>query len=194
MVALIRHAPTAWNAEGRIQGRSDVGLSDEGRRMARAWSVPAAFAGFDWVASPLARARETAAILGAPNCPTDRRLAEADWGAWEGLVLVELRASLKGALEREEAKGLDLAPPGGESPRAVRGRFADWLTDIEVAGRPTIAVTHNGIIRAAYSLATGWDMTSRLKVRFDWGEAQLFDIESGALSVRTLNLSLREAP
>jgi broad specificity phosphatase PhoE len=192
LVALIRHAPTAWNAEGRIQGRTDIGLSDEGRAMAREWVVPAALAGFDWVASPLMRARETAAMLGAANCRTDPRLAEANWGEWEGQVLAELRATLKGALEREEAKGLDLQVPGGESPRDVRDRLAGWLAEVEAAARPTVAVTHNGVIRAAYSLATGWDMTTRLDVRFDWGEAQLFDVTGGVLRIRALNLSLRE--
>ncbi len=163
-IALIRHAPTAWNDKGRIQGRSDVSLSRRGVALAREWVVPPALAGLSWVASPLARARETAALMGAGDCPTDPRLMEADWGDWEGRILRELRAELGGVLARNEARGLDLQPPGGERPRDVRDRFAEWAAETAAAGRASIAVTHNGVIRAAYSLATGWDMKEEMAV------------------------------
>ena len=38
LVAL-RHAPTAWNAERRLQGRTDVPLSAEGETAARSWLI-----------------------------------------------------------------------------------------------------------------------------------------------------------
>jgi len=190
-VAFIRHAPTDWNDEGRIQGRSDIALSARGRTLAASWTVPAALAGFDWVASPLKRARETARLLGAPAPAIEPRLVEADWGAWEGRVLAELRAELGEVLARNEARGLDLQPPDGESPRDVRDRLRDWLKDVAAAGRPTVAVTHNGVIRAAYSLATGWDMKAKPDVELAWGAAHLYETDrSGALAVRSLNFSL----
>lgn len=190
-IALIRHAPTAWNDEGRIQGRSDIPLSPRGASLARGWSVPTALAGFARVASPLARARETAALLGAGDCPTDPRLMEADWGDWEGRVLAELRAELGEALARNEARGLDLQPPGGERPRDVRDRFAAWAAATAAAGTPTLAVTHNGVIRAAYSLATGWDMTDDMPDALRWGAAHRFEAEAdGSFMVTELNIPL----
>ena len=63
-LVVIRHGPTEWNAEGRIQGRSDVPLSAEGRATVSAWRMPAGIGGpeWAWLSSPLQRARETAAL------------------------------------------------------------------------------------------------------------------------------------
>ncbi|HUT50792.1 MAG TPA: histidine phosphatase family protein [Alphaproteobacteria bacterium] len=194
-IALIRHAPTAWNDEGRIQGHSDIPLSPRGRALADEWAVPPELDGFAWVASPLARTRETAALLsGASECPTDPRLMEADWGDWEGRVLAELRAELGEVLARNEARGLDLQPPGGERPRDVRDRFAQWAAETAAAGTSTVAVAHNGVIRAAYSLATGWDMKDDMPDTLRWGAAHLFEAEaSGAFAVVQLNIPLDAA-
>lgn len=190
-IALIRHAPTAWNDEGRIQGHTDIPLSPRGRQMAGTWSLPAELDDFAWVTSPLARARETAALLGAPDPASDPRLMEADWGEWEGRVLHDLRAELGEALARNEARGLDLTPPGGERPRDVRDRFAGWAADTAAAGQPTIAVTHNGVLRAAYSLATGWDMKAKMPVTLGWGVAHLYEAgEDGAFAITRLNIPL----
>lgn len=191
-LALIRHAPTEWNAQARIQGLSDIELSAEGRARAQSWKLPAELASFTWVCSPLKRAMQTAQLLGAPaDCPTDPRLREADWGDWEGRVLPELRAELSEEMVRNEARGLDLRPPGGESPREVRDRLSDFVRDIASRGEDTVAVTHNGILRASYSLATGWDFKSKPKDDLKWGAAYLYDAGAdGGLSVRQLNISL----
>lgn len=190
-IALIRHAPTAWNDEGRIQGRSDVSLSPRGRALAGEWAVPPALDDFAWVASPLARTRETAVLLGAGECPTDPRLMEANWGDWEGRVLTELRAELGEELVRNEARGLYLQPPNGERPRDVRDRFAEWATETAAAGTSTVAVTHNGVIRAAYSLATGWNMKDDMADTLRWGAAHLFEAAAGgSFAIVQLNISL----
>lgn len=191
-LALIRHAPTEWNALNRIQGRTDIELSVEGLQRAKTWALPAALDGFAWVCSPLSRAMQTARLLGAPaDCPTDPRLQEADWGDWEGRVLPELRAELGQAMVRNEARGLDLRPPGGESPREVRERLRAFVRDIAAGGRDTVAVTHNGVLRAGYSLATGWDFKTKPEVTLGWGTASVFDAASdGGLTIRELNISL----
>ena len=41
-IALLRHGPTEWNAPGRIQGHTDIPLSDEGLRKMRG-AAPAVF-------------------------------------------------------------------------------------------------------------------------------------------------------
>src|SRR5258706_706589 len=107
LVALLRHGATAWNAEGRIQGRTDVPLSDAGRAALRAFPLPEQCSGMRIVSSPLARCRETASLLGSENVQCDPRLAEMSWGAWEGRRLAELRAELGRAMEENEARGWD---------------------------------------------------------------------------------------
>lgn len=159
--AVVRHAPTEWNAIGRVQGRTDIPLSEDGRRIAAAWSLPPEMTGFQAIASPLARTVETARLLLGRAAATDARLMEMDWAGWEGRELPDLRAELGDLMVAWEARGLDFRAPGGESPRDVQARLGSLLADIARAAQPTLAVTHKGVIRALYSLAVGWDMKDK---------------------------------
>ena len=59
---MIRHGETAWNAEGRVHGQTDVPLSAVGKAQARALAVALAGERFAALyASDLARVRQTAA-------------------------------------------------------------------------------------------------------------------------------------
>ena len=61
---LLRHGRTLWNEEGRLQGRTDVPLSDEGRCSALAAGAALESVPFDAAfSSPLQRARETAELI-----------------------------------------------------------------------------------------------------------------------------------
>ena len=157
-LALLRHGPTAWTAEHRLQGRSDLPLSPGGRRAVASWRLPPEVAGFAWLTSPLVRARETAALLGHGDAPTDPRLTEMSFGEWEGQRLRDLRARLGPAMDEIEGRGVDFRAPGGETPREVQARLAPLLVEIARAGKDRLAVTHKGVIRALYALATGWPM------------------------------------
>jgi broad specificity phosphatase PhoE len=176
-VCLIRHASTAWNEEGRIQGRTDIPLSPAGRAQAAAWRLPEGFAAAPCVASPLRRAVETAALLGFPDPATDARLAEMRWGAFEGRRLGELRDELGPALADEERRGLDFRPPGGESPREVAARLGRFLADLAPDGRDHLVVAHKGVLRAALVLSLGWDMLGKPPVRYDPERALLLALD-----------------
>ncbi|MEQ8966977.1 MAG: histidine phosphatase family protein [Azospirillaceae bacterium] len=165
-LVLVRHGPTDWNAEHRIQGHTDIPLSDYGRLVVAGWRIPVDFAGYDWITSPLARARETARLLGREP-PSDDRLREQSWGAWEGRTLPELRRADAAGVEMIEAQGLDFRPPEGESPRELQARLMSLTAEIAAAGRPTVAVCHKGVIRALYALATGWSYRPPMPDRLD---------------------------
>ena len=165
LLALIRHAPTTWNAEGRLQGRRDTPLSAEGEAALAGWAPPPALSGFDWVASPLGRTMRTAEALAGRRARTDDRLIEMDWGEWEGRTRRELSDTLGTDFVENETRGLDFTPPGGESPRMVQARLLPFFADIARAGRPTVAVTHRGVIRAAIGIATGWDFLGKPPVK-----------------------------
>ena len=183
-VALLRHAPTEWNAERRLQGRTDIPLSADGRSQAAAWRLPDRLAGHEAWSSPLSRTRETASLLGlAPRL--DDRLIESSWGEWEGQVLADLRKR-PGFLDIER-RGLDLAAPGGESVRQVQARLLDWLKTLT---RPALAITHNGVLRAAYALATGWTMVDKPPERMTAASAHLYTWNSERLTLDRLNLPL----
>jgi probable phosphoglycerate mutase len=185
LVALLRHADTAWSAEGRIQGRSDQSLSDAGRASLAAVRLPVACRGMRVVTSPLARCVETASLLGAAQAAREPLIAEMSWGRWEGRRLDELRKALGAAMRENEARGLDFRPEGGESPREVLARVSQWLRSIS---EPTLAVTHRGVIRAVLAAATGWDMLGKPPAKLDWGAFHLFRLDNGTPSVEQLNL------
>ena len=175
---LIRHGLTAWNQTGRAQGRADVPLSDEGRaRLAGARLAPDLWPD-QWWSSPLARARQTAALIGARDVRLDDRLIEMDFGRWEGKTYAEVKAETGPGLAANEAWGLDMQPPGGESPRQVRARLASWLAEITGRAGGHAAVTHKGVIRAALSLALDWDMTTAPPVTLDWTAGHGFDLDA----------------
>ncbi|HEY3074329.1 MAG TPA: histidine phosphatase family protein [Burkholderiales bacterium] len=186
LLALLRHGDTAWSAEGRIQGRTDVPLSDAGRLALQRARLPKICADMRTVTSPLARCVETAALLGAPHAEREPRIVEMSWSAWEGRRLAELREELGAAMAENEARGWDFRPAGGESPREVLARLRGWLAELSV---PTLAVTHRGVIRAVYAAAAGWDLRGKPPDRLDWHAVHLFRIGSdGAPAIERLNL------
>jgi probable phosphoglycerate mutase len=187
-LVLIRHAETGWNRAGRIQGQTDAPLSPAGRAMAARWRLPADLTRHRWLTSTLRRTRETAAILGRPDAVALAALNEMHWGAWEGETLRALRGRLGDAMAANEDRGLDFRPDGGESPREVQARLKPLLARLAAEARPTVAVTHNGVIRALYCLASGWDMLGKPPVDFDRESVQRFRIEpDGHLTVFRLN-------
>jgi probable phosphoglycerate mutase len=173
-LVLIRHAATQWNLDRRIQGRADPPLAPAGRAAVSTWRLPAELTGTEagdwiWLTSPLARARETAALLRSMPASVEPALVEPalvemGWGAWEGRRLSELRAE------------------GGAAVAAM---------ELAATGRPSVAVTHKGVIRALYAQARGWDMTERAPEKLRDGCAQCFLLSrEGVPETDQLNLPL----
>jgi probable phosphoglycerate mutase len=186
LLALIRHAPTVWSHEGRMQGRIDVPLATP----LPDWRWPEMLGGFRVIASPLRRAVETARLLGVSAEP-EPLLTEMDWGDWEGETLAGLRERLGAGMDDAEAAGLDFRPPDGESPRDVQARVAPLLRDIARRDEPTAAITHKGVIRAVFAKAVGWDMLGKPPARLSWKAAHLFRLDrDGTPSIHELNVPL----
>ncbi|OUS16723.1 histidine phosphatase family protein, partial [Rhodospirillales bacterium 47_12_T64] len=61
---ILRHGPTVWNAEKRMQGRTDISLSAAGQNQVGQWSLPKSWYVAPWYVSPLKRAQQTARIMG----------------------------------------------------------------------------------------------------------------------------------
>ncbi|GAB5470035.1 MAG: histidine phosphatase family protein [Rhodospirillales bacterium] len=187
----LRHATTGWNQAKRLQGRSDQPLAPQGLREAAGWRLPYWAADWPALTSPLRRTQQTAEAMGL-TAQSAVWLNEMDWGRWEGRRLAELRRELGPRMAAQEARGLDLKPPGGESPRMVRERLAPFLADLSrQPGAGRLLVTHKGVLRALLSLATGWDLRQPWPEAFRPGHAHLFTLERrGSLSLDRLNLDL----
>jgi broad specificity phosphatase PhoE len=193
-LAILRHGPTAWTAERRLQGRSDLPLSPAGRNAVASWRVPREVDGFAWVTSPLRRARETADLLGHGDARVDPRLAEMSFGEWEGRRLVEIAAEMGPAMVELEDRGLDFRAPGGESPREVQQRLAPFLLETGRGGIDRLAVSHKAVIRALYARATGWPMLGKPPQRLTEFALHIFAVAAdGSISLSRLNLPLLAA-
>lgn len=186
-ILTIRHAPTIWNEEKRLQGRTDIALSEKGREKAKSWQIPEEWEGTNLYSSPLLRARETAALL-FPGKPAilEPRLVEMDFGAWEGRRLAEIREQDPDAVMREAA-GLDFRAPDGESPREVQERLRPFLE--EMTG-DAIFITHKAVIRALYAEAIGWNMLGKQPHKFQDNCARLFEWDGEKLSLINPNFPL----
>jgi len=195
-LALLRHATTGWNEDGRLQGMTDIPLSPAGIALARGWRLPSPTDRWKRVSSPLQRASETAALLW-PAAPftTDARLREMSFGDWEGHTLAQLRTTVGQTFLEAEKRGLDFQPPGGESPRMVMLRLAEWTVDIARQGEPVVAVSHKAAIRALLALATGWDMQGRPPVKLDWHCLHVFAVQAdGRVTLECPNVALLPEP
>jgi probable phosphoglycerate mutase len=103
--------------------------------------------------SPLRRAVETARRLGAVDPVVEPRLAEMDYGAWQGLTFEEVDALTADG-------GWNVRAPAGEAVRDVLARARGWLDALAAAEGPDtwVAVTHGGVIRVLLAAAVGWDL------------------------------------
>jgi probable phosphoglycerate mutase len=90
---LIRHGETEWSLSGAHTSRTDISLTDHGRR--RAEELKAFLKGETFAAvftSPMQRARETCRIAGYGDVATiDEGLREWDYGIFEGKTTKEIR-------------------------------------------------------------------------------------------------------
>jgi probable phosphoglycerate mutase len=169
----IRHGLTDWNAEGRIQGQVDTDINEIGRSQADANGARLAkLIGnadeFDFVASPKRRTRETMervrAAMGLPaeGYRTDPRLIEMHYGDWQTFTLAEIDARGPGSVAARESDKWNFLPPGAEaeSYQKLADRIRPWLAELS---RPTVCVTHGGIVRVLFRLIEDYEPEAACK-------------------------------
>ena len=162
-IIAIRHGETAWNADMRIQGHTDIPLSTIGERQAALLArslktrerIDAIFS------SDLSRALQTAtAVAQATGAPLHAHtgLRERRFGSFEGQTFKEIESRWPDAAKQWRTRTPDWAPPdGGESLLAVRERVHTTLNALarQHSGQQIALFTHGGVLDAMYRLATG---------------------------------------
>jgi len=190
-IAFLRHGPTDWNEEGRIQGLIDMPLSAAGRAKMGKLRPPEGFEKARAYTSPLGRARETAALLGFPYARIDGRLTEHHWGEWEGMTREEILARDGVDAFVQAGNAADFTPKGGESTRALLARIADFMRDVAKGDGDAVAISHRGVLRSAYTLATGWDMATPMPEKLDLSRALILELDAnGKPSIAEMNVAL----
>ena len=177
-LALLRHGPTPWNAAGRLQGRSDIALSDEARAALAGLRLPAPWINAALWASPLARARETADLVSGRKPQVSDALIEMNWGDWEGQRGVDLLEDPKSDYRHIEDWGWSYRPPGGETPAEMRERIMSFVDTLQ---EDAVIVSHIGIMRVLLALAHGWDFDGPAPFRIKRNRLFLLRYEAGVL-------------
>jgi probable phosphoglycerate mutase len=189
-IVLTRHGLTSRSEpEQHLGQRIDIGLSDAGRAQAAALGQRLAGVTFERiVASPLVRARQTAAIVRSalpvkPEVEIDPRLSEMDYGRWEGLTYDQIEGTDAAERERWEVDPATTACPGGESGDQVAARARAFLVDViawhdtrhgslSKEERPVLAVAHSTFNRVLVCVATSIRIVE-FRRRFSQDQANL---------------------
>jgi len=161
---LVRHGESVSNLEGRVQGQSDVELSDHGHAQAEQvaeWSRRLAESvAIDEVwSSPLQRARETADVIAAAvGLPVlvEQGLCELHAGIFQGHLWADLEEKFPEEVARWRSGDVDYVIPGGESRAQLAARGRAVLEGL--AGRTSrgmIVVSHGGVLTAALGSMLG---------------------------------------
>lgn len=159
-ICLVRHGETEWNAEGRVQGQTDIPLSSVGLKQAAACAR--LFAGQDFSAlysSDLSRVRQTAepsARRLALPVQLDPALRERHFGIFERLLYSEVKERHPEAYARFHDKDPDYDLETGESLRTFFDRCRGAITRIadRHPGEQVLVFTHGGVLDMIYRHAT----------------------------------------
>lgn len=154
LLYLIRHGESTYNVEERIQGQSDVPLSDLGRRQGQAVAEALAAAPIEAVySSPLCRARDTALPIANRHglqVRTDPRLMELNVGVFANRLRSDLADEYPAELARWLGGDEDFVIPSGESRRQLTQRGCEAIHSIVAAGHSeAVIVTHGGLLSVA---------------------------------------------
>ncbi len=153
---IVRHGETEWNAQGRIQGHTDISLSERGIQQAKLVGQRLAGVSLDVAYSrDLARSAETARnILENRTVPlhTTARLREFNKGVFEGLTPEETGQQYPELFEASQVNDLDFAPPGGETIRETSARMNAIMTELRRRhpDENVLIVGHGGALRAGF--------------------------------------------
>ena len=148
-LVLARHGETEWSRTGRHTGRTDVPLTDVGRRQASLLAVSLAGRHFERVlSSPLSRALETCRLAGFGDAAETRdELLEWDYGKYDGLTTLEIRSERPGwSLWRDGC-------PGGETATDVGERADRLLEELREIPGDVALFAHGHVLRV---LAARW--------------------------------------
>jgi broad specificity phosphatase PhoE len=142
-IVLARHGETEWSRDGRHTGRSDIPLTEKGRRQALLlrdalgeWSFARV------LSSPLERALETCRLAGlADAATTTDDLREWDYGDYEGITTPEIRETRPGwYLWRDGC-------PNGEDAAAVGERTDRVIAEVEAVEGAVALFAHGHVLR-----------------------------------------------
>jgi broad specificity phosphatase PhoE len=148
-IVLVRHGETEWSRDGKHTGRTDVPLTELGRRQAQAVGAELQERRFALVlTSPLIRAFETCRLAGFGDVAEQRgELREWDYGAYEGRKTVEIREEIPGWTLWQDGV------PEGETIDEVAARVDRLIAELRSVQGGSLLFAHGHVLRV---LAARW--------------------------------------
>ncbi|MDB6175957.1 histidine phosphatase family protein [Paracoccus sp. Z330] len=187
-IFLMRHGQTMWNLQGRLQGRLDSNLTDQGKSQAADLARIIAPIQADRFSSPQGRAMETARIAFSDNSfRIDARLAEIDVGDFTGHCLSDLQKSHPKIFESGGIDWYDMTP-SGEHFSQLHDRCREFLADL--AG-PALIVTHGITLRMLRVIAMDWPATRINDLPVEQGVVHAIRDRSHSVLRKTCNQAAR---
>ena len=185
-IFLVRHGETEWSRTGRHTGRTNVPLTEDGKRNAELIGRTLRGKQLTAWASPLDRARETARLAGFAEAQIESNLREWDYGIHEGRTTLAIR-------QDDPAWSIWLSPIiNGESLDEVADRARRVIRSVtEVTHEDVVLFAHGHILRI---LAACWMGLPPLTGRFlalDTASISTLGYERQTRVIRTWNLSPR---
>jgi alpha-ribazole phosphatase len=188
---LIRHGETLWNKEGRIQGVSDIELSETG--IEQAWKLAFSLKSADIEsihASPLKRAYQTAEIINSfhqRKIEVHPGLMEMNQGDFEGFSFKELLAREKEFLHRWIADPAFVRIPHGESLSELQTRAWRSMEKIMDRGKNALVVAHNFTIAAVLCRLRKISLAEFRSTCVDTASKTVIFIRDGEASIEAIN-------
>lgn len=180
---LVRHGATKMNQERRIQGVSDLGLNETGRKQAEALARALKDVKVDVIyCSPLRRAQETARAISRfhqVDVVTLDGLKELDVGEVDGMTYDEMRLSYSDFFNKWMSDFTSVRLPGGGTVPELRDQCCATIGDIVKKHQPktgakcdedekvVVAVTHFFPIICIICDALGLDLSYCRRLRLD---------------------------
>ena len=188
---LVRHGETLSNRENRVQGITDMELSDYGRMQAEKLAESLKSEPIERiVSSPLKRAYETARAISkfhGAMIEADRDLQEMNHGDFENLTIQELREKHISILRQWEIDPASVVMPNGESLHDLQRRAWGAIEGITKTARNAIVVTHNMTIRTILCKIQDIDMLHIRKMHVDLASKTFVEFRFGKGAIVLLN-------
>lgn len=157
-VFLARHGETEWNAERRLQGRTDTRLSPRGEAHARALAALLADEPVEAIyTSSLRRTRDTAQPLAQALglvVQTRPDMDEMSYGVLEGRRPDDPDPAIQALFAARKADRLGFRVPGGETYAEVKARVLRFATELRArhAGGTVLVIGHRATNRVLWSV------------------------------------------
>lgn len=174
-IYLVRHGATEWNQTHRFQGRSDVPLSDDGRKQVQATAVALKDTPFAAIyTSPLSRARDTALSIKAyhPDIPLieEDGFIEMELGDFDGMESRTWATEYTDFMKAWGANpgGIRMPGPGGECLEEVQTRAMkalDALLQNHPPDSTLVICSHNFVILSILCEASGISLDEFRKLK-----------------------------